>query len=74
MSLVLAANDIAADLTAKIRSRIGEGAPVWEPAAADVPAWFVAELEGAPAQAVFQSVHALVAVMEQGQTIVRRAR
>ncbi len=74
MSLVLAATEVAAELTTKIRSRMSEGAPVWEPAAEDVPAWFSAEVGTAPVQAVFQSVNALVAVLENGQTIVRKAR
>lgn len=74
MSLMLAATEVAANLTEKIRSRIAEGAPVWEVAVSDMPVWLAGEVGERPVQAVFQSEHAAVAVLQTGRAVVRRAR
>lgn len=73
MSLVLAAGDVA-ELAVKIRSRIAGGAPVWESAIEDLPFWFVAELgdDAVQIQNVFQSEHAVLAVLEDGRSVLRR--
>lgn len=73
MSMVFAADNVATGVCAKFRSRIAEGAPVWEPAAEDVPAWFAAEVAGHAVAAVFQSIHAVVAVLSDGRTVLRRS-
>ncbi len=76
MGLMLAAKPVQGDLVAKVRERIAAGAAVREIAVEDAPFWFVAELgdDAARVQNVFRSEHALVAVLEGGRTVVRRAR
>ena len=71
MSLVLAANSVAAELTAKIRGRIAEGVSVQETSLENLPDWFAAHVGDAAVEAVFESEYALVAVLQDGSRIVR---
>lgn len=71
MSLMLAANGVAAEMTVKIRSRIAEGASVVETSLGNLPAWFAAELNEEDVDSVFWSRHALVAVLRNGRSVVR---
>lgn len=70
MSLLLAAAE--AELTVKIRNRIAGGAAVWEVAVREMPAWLGVRVGEAGVSAVFQSEHAAVAVLANGQTVVAR--
>lgn len=70
MSLTLAATD--ASLAQRIRSRVADGAAVRE--TTEMPAWLAAEIGDAAVQALFESEHAHVAILEDGRTVVRRAR
>lgn len=72
MSLMLAATE--AGLAQRIRSRMAEGAPIRETAVNEMPDWLAAEVGDVAVQAMFQSEHAHVAILENGRTIVRRAR
>lgn len=72
MSLALAANELRSDLTIKIRNRIAEGAAVREISPMELPASFAAEIGKAAVAAAFKSEHAVVAVLENGKSMLRR--
>lgn len=72
MSLMLAATE--AGLAQRIRSRIAEGASVRETPVNEIPAWLVTEIGDVAVTAAFRSEHAHVAILENGRTVVRRAR
>jgi hypothetical protein len=73
MSLVLAARE--ASLAERIQDRIAEGASIREIAVEDIPFWLAMEIRNLRAvRHVFRSEHALVAITEDGRTIVRRTR
>lgn len=72
MSLLMAATE--AGLAQRIRNRIAEGAPVRESAVEELPSWLVSEVGDVAVKAMFTSEHAHVAILEDGRTLVRRAR
>jgi hypothetical protein len=72
MSLMLAATE--AGLAQRIRSRIAEGASIREHEVDAIPAWLATEVGDAAVKALFESAHAYVAILEDGRTVVRRAR
>jgi|GEM_PF-4691862 len=72
MSLMMAATE--AGLAQRIRNRMAEGAPVRESVVDELPSWLLTEIGDVPVKAMFQSEHAHVAILENGRTVVRRAR
>lgn len=72
MSLMMAATEVG--LAQRIRSRIAEGAPVRETVVEEIPSWLQTEIGDTVVAAMFQSEHAHVAILENGRTLVRRAR
>jgi hypothetical protein len=58
-------------LAEQIRSRIEDGAAVWE--AVDLPDWLADAVGDATVETVFVSAHAGVAVLADGGRVVRRA-
>lgn len=72
MSLTMAATE--AGLAQRIRTRIAEGAPVRETLVDELPSWLVSEIGDRAVTATFTSEHAHVAILEDGRTLVRRAR
>lgn len=71
MSLTLVAAE--SNLTAKIRTRVNEGAAVREIAVEQLPLWLAVAVGDETVESAFVSQHAGVAVLQNGRRVVRKA-
>jgi len=71
MSLTLVATE--SQLSAKIRSRVNEGAAVREIAVEELPLWLAVAVGDETVEAAFVSQYAGVAVLQNGRRVVRKA-
>lgn len=71
MSLTLVATESL--LSAKIRSRVNEGAAVREIAVEQLPLWLAVAVGDEAVEAAFVSQHAGVVVLQNGRRVVRKA-